>query len=416
MLPDDRPLRVLYSFPHPLGSAGLGTTAWQQVNALGAAGHRVTVMTGRCVRPVRHDTVRLIQTVSLLGRRIPYRAIGVARGWAIHDWQVARHLARHARDYDLVHVWPSAAERTLRAAREVGVPSFLHRPNTHPAYACDVLAAVCRQLGLSTAGRNMDAAPARIAHEEREFALADWLLCPSAFVAQTFVDRGFPLGRIARQRYGYDPATFQVPPRRHDGPPTAAFVGTGEPRKGLHLALRAWLDSGAADAGGTLHVAGEVVPEYAALLSRELSHPSVRLHGFVPEVARVMAGADVLLLPTYEEGSAKVTYEARACGCVLMVSEAAGAVVRHGHNGLVHATGDQSELTRQFRQLLAEPTLLQRLRGASLAEVEDLTWARAVGDLAREYRRCLGETGVASRAGARVSFAAPAASRPLTAG
>ena len=387
---DPRPLRILYSFPHPLGGAGIGTTAWQQVNALAGAGHRVTAMTSQCVRPWRHAPARYIPTFSVFGRRIPYKVVGVDRGWAIHDWLVAHHLRRHAADYDLVHAWPSAAERTLVAAREVGVPSFLHRPNTHPRFALDVVTALCKELGLSTAGRNMDAMPARLAHEEREFELADWLLCPSPFVAQTFIDRGYPPERFVPMRYGYDPERFRVVRRWSRGPLTAVFVGTIEPRKGLHVALRAWIESGAADAGGMFNIAGEVTaPEYAKLIERDLAHPSVRVHGFVPDVGRMMAECDVLVLPTYEESTAKVTYEARGCGCVLMVSDAAGAVVTHMQNGLVHAAGDQATLTGQFRQLLADPDLLMRLREASIAGVGDLTWQSAVADLAVQYRRCL---------------------------
>ena len=42
---------------------------------------------------------------------------------------------------------------------------------------------------------------------------------------------------------------------------TAVFVGRGEPNKGLHLALRGWLDSGAAEHGRLL-VCGEILPSY----------------------------------------------------------------------------------------------------------------------------------------------------------
>jgi hypothetical protein len=90
-----------------------------------------------------------------------------------------------------------------------------------------------------------------------------------------------------------------------------------------------------------------------------------------------------------------------------MVSEAAGAVVRHMHDGLVHAVGDQAALTGQFRQLLAEPGLLKRLRDASLAEVAGLTWKGAVADLVREYRRCLADSCAATTAPPPAAVPAP---------
>ena len=54
---------------------------------------------------------------------------------------------------------------------------------------------------------------------------------------------------LLRHRYGYDPADFGTNGADHGSRPfTVGFVGRGEPRKGLHLALNAWLDSGLAAA------------------------------------------------------------------------------------------------------------------------------------------------------------------------
>ena len=53
------------------------------------------------------------------------------------------------------------------------------------------------------------------------------------------------------------------------------FVGRGEPRKGLHLALRAWLDSGAAERGRFV-IAGGIEPAYEEILEPLLAHPSVQ--------------------------------------------------------------------------------------------------------------------------------------------
>ena len=80
--------------------------------------------------------------------------------------------------------------------------------------------------------------------EEIEYELADRLLCPSEFVAGTFVDEGYPRAKLARHVYGYDPE--RVPPCRASGRPTGEglkllFVGVCAVRKGLHFALEAWL-------------------------------------------------------------------------------------------------------------------------------------------------------------------------------
>ena len=187
-------------------------------------------------------------------------------------------------------------------------------------------------------------------------------------MAGTFRDAGVPEERLLRHQYGYDPARFGAEGRRDDGsrPFTAGFVGRGEPRKGLHAALRGWLDSGAADRGRFV-IAGAIDPDYRAVLEPLLAHPSVHEQGFVADPAALMRSFDVLVLPSVEEGSALVTYEARASGCVLAVSDRTGAVCTDGVDGLVHRAGDQDTLTGHLRALAGDAELLGRLRAASLA-------------------------------------------------
>jgi glycosyltransferase involved in cell wall biosynthesis len=196
--------------------------------------------------------------------------------------------------------------------------------------------------------------PRRLAREEAEFDLAQVLMCPSDFAAQTFVARGFDAAKIRRHQYGYDPAVFRTDegPTDTDSerPFTVLFVGECFPLKGLHYALRAWHESGVS-ARGRLRICGRFMPEYQAALQPLLDHPSIEILGFRDDVADVMRSCDVLVLPSLSEGSALVCYEARACGLVLMVSEACGAPCTHMVDGLVHRPGDVAALSEHFRFL-----------------------------------------------------------------
>jgi glycosyltransferase involved in cell wall biosynthesis len=120
-----------------------------------------------------------------------------------------------------------------------------------------------------------------------------------------------------------------------------------------------------------------------------LSHPSVEVLGHRADVADLMRGADVFVLPSVEEGSALVTSEARGCGSVLLVSNAAGAVCSHGVDSLVHRAGDWRTLASQISALHDDRTLLLRLRAASLGTVHEITWRAAGVKLLRTYRDVL---------------------------
>jgi glycosyltransferase involved in cell wall biosynthesis len=120
-----------------------------------------------------------------------------------------------------------------------------------------------------------------------------------------------------------------------------------------------------------------------------LQHPSIRVLGHRNDVPELMRKSDILVLPSIEEGSALVTSEARGSGCVLIISEAAGAICRHMENALVHKVGDVSALTQHITLLHEDRAALERLRAASLATVSELTWTAAGRILLDVYRETI---------------------------
>src|SRR5262249_54437716 len=150
------------------------------------------------------------------------------------------------------------------------------------------------------------------------------------FVARTFLDRGFAPEKLARHQYGCDAGLYHPEGRTVDESLglRLLFVGVCAVRKGLHFALEAWLRS-PAHREGSFSIAGDFIPAYREKLAPLLSHPSVHMLGHRKDVPELMRNSDALILPTIEEGSALVTSEARASGCVPVVSDAAGAVCTH---------------------------------------------------------------------------------------
>lgn len=385
-------LRVLYSFPDTLGAPGIGTTAWNQIRELIGLGHEVRVYTTAFARePV--DAREVVTTLTARGRRIPHRAIGRRRAYRHHDRQVARAVSRLAGEIDVVHSWPRATLETAAAARAVGVRSVHEVPNTHTAYAYDRVAREIRSLGLEpAAGHSHTPDEKALRLEEQAYAAVDLLAVPSEFSRRTFLDRGFPPERLGLHQYGFEPERFPPPAadaRAANGGLRAIFVGSCEPRKGLHYALHAWIRSGVADRGGTFLIHGDFYPGYAEVLAAELAHPSVGVRGFVPDISAVMRESDVLVLPSVEEGSALVTYEAQASGCVPVVSDAAGARCTHLEDGLVHEAGDATALVDHLDRLADNPDLLADMRARTLARREELTWTQGARDLELLYREVL---------------------------
>ncbi len=119
-------------------------------------------------------------------------------------------LPKLAGRVDVVHVWPLGALRDAqRRPHASGIPTVLERPNAHTRFAYEVVAAECERLGITLPPDHEHAYNAEILrHEEEEYELADYLLCPSDFVVKTFRDQGFPQEKLLRHTYGFDPSVF----------------------------------------------------------------------------------------------------------------------------------------------------------------------------------------------------------------
>ena len=292
---------------------------------------------------------------------------------------------------DIIHAWPLGSLETLKTARRLGIPTVLERCNAHTGFAMEAVQKECERLGVKLPPDHEHAYNAqKLRKEEEEYRLATRLLCPSEFVVKTFVDKGYPREQLARHIYGYDEKVYYPnnEPRDPKRGLTMLFVGVCAVRKGLHFALEAWLKSPASK-GGTLLIAGEFLPAYQEKLASMLAHPSVRILGHRNDVPELMRKSDILVLPSVEEGSALVTSEARASGCVVLVSEAAGEICSHMETGLIHRVGDVAALTQHITMLHEDRTLLQRLRDAGLEAAPRVTWTAAGRILLEAYRETI---------------------------
>jgi glycosyltransferase involved in cell wall biosynthesis len=389
----DKPLRVLQSFPHKIGAGRICTTAWHQAEGVAAAGADLLVMTGAVVRPLP-DGIRVRTTLARGKYAVPYRALGGKRALQLHDRLVARALPKLAGEIDIIHAWPVGALHTLQAARQLGIPTVLERCNAHTRFAYEVVRGECARLDVQLPPGHEHAYNEDIlALEEREYALADKLLCPSEFVVETFTDQGFREEQLIRHTYGYDESLFyssDAPRGGSGGGLSVLFVGVCAVRKGLHYALEAWLASPASETG-RFRIAGEFLPDYQERLAPMLAHPSVEVLGHRNDVPELMRNCDVVVLPSIEEGFGLVCVEAMAAGAVPMVSDACTEVCVDDVNALVHHVGDVAAIREQFTRLHQDRGVLARLRAQTLRDAPDHTWTRAGARLLEVYEEVVAE-------------------------
>ncbi len=307
---------------------------------------------------------------------------GGGDGERVLHWRNARFqrlLPESAlRAADIVVGFDTSSWILVRRAKASGKRFILDQSIGHPAVKERVFAGLRERYpdwSLSVPRK----ATAHLAEEREEHALADVIVVPSGFVRETLLAEGVAAAKIRIIPFGTDlnlfhPATQPRPP----GTLVFLFVGSLSARKGLPVLLEAWRSLPALPAELWLVGPGAMPEGERAALS-----PSVKLLGpkSRTEVAALMRQADVFVFPSFFEGLAQVQVEALASGLPVIATHEAGAgdLVQDGKNGYLVPAGDAPATAHCMERIARDPSLLEALRQAVLAQREQLSW-RVYGD------------------------------------
>ncbi len=188
--------------------------------------------------------------------------------------------------------------------------------------------------------------------------------------AETFRVQGFSEEKLFYLPRGVDVDRFTPGVR----PPNfrAVFSGALIERKGVHHLLEAWHRLDLKDA--ELWLVGAVHAEMKPFLEK-FADESVKVIGFAQEPEKYLRAATIHVFPSQCEGSAKVTYEAAACGLPQVTTREAGDVVEDGVQGIIVPPADVDALAAAIRQLYDHPEIVERMSLAARERVvENFTW------------------------------------------
>lgn len=379
-------MHVLYSFPYRLGKTGIGMIAWQHINWLSGFGISVTVFCAS-IEKTLPPHVDVKQNIGTGIFHIPLRVLGPMMGPRLHDLQVSLYLRTTRKPIDLFHGWPLGSEKSLTAASSKGIVTILENCNSHIERIEGLLRKEYSSLGMSRTHHvvgNRD----WINRQKREYEVADFLACPSDFVRYSFLERAFPSEKLLQTQYGFDESVITFGEQEQISNFRAIFIAHGEPRKGLHYLLAAWNKANLPN-GSQLSIVGLMEPAYTRSLRDLINRDSVRFLGFAKNPVQLLRTSHVLVLPSVEEGSALVTYEARGAGCVVLASTACGAYGQSGEGLLLHQPGDVETLSRQLESVAYDRSKYLHIREKGQILSKSLTWEQAGRHLASTYKDLL---------------------------
>lgn len=188
--------------------------------------------------------------------------------------------------------------------------------------------------------------------------LAEYVLVNSHFVKETMVHAGWAPERIFVVYLGVDDSFFSFIPERSaaagdTGPLRFLFAGAFNQRKGADTLVAAFQRLG--DLDWQLGIAGSIESDFRQQYASFFSDPRVRILGTLKrrELAREMTDAEVFVFPSLAEGSARVVFEAMACGCDIITTPNTGSIVEDGVHGDLVAPGDVDALEKALRKAIA---------------------------------------------------------------
>jgi glycosyltransferase involved in cell wall biosynthesis len=272
---------------------------------------------------------------------------------------------------DATYLWAAVPLSFFDAVARRGVPLVLERINCHRRTSMRILDEAFAKVGLPASHGNDDRT---LAEEDEKLRRAALVFSPSPWVKESLLEAGIPEHKILASSYGWSPQ--RIRPRAQapnpDAPFTVLFVGSLCIRKGAHLLLDVWAASGIA---GRLLLAGRVEKDFATVCGHLMQRDDVEYLGLLRDVNAAFERAHAFAMPTLEEGSPLVVYEAMAHGLAILTSPmGAGAVLRDGVDGLVRAPHDRDAWIAELRRLARDHDLCARLGQSARARVSDFTW------------------------------------------
>jgi glycosyltransferase involved in cell wall biosynthesis len=215
------------------------------------------------------------------------------------------------------------------------------------------------------------------------YRFATRLIAVSAAVKDHLVERGIPAERIHVIYDGISLEHFRPLPLREakralgadPALPRAIVLGRFVPIKGQTVALRSWKNvvEALTPAPKLVLVGQGRMLEELRTLSLQLGLTDyVELVGFATDPVALVAGSDLILVPSLKEGLGLAAIEAMAMERPVIASRVGGLpeVVEDGKTGLLVPPGDPSALAVAILDLLNDPARAQRMGQAARQRAE----------------------------------------------
>jgi glycosyltransferase involved in cell wall biosynthesis len=288
--------------------------------------------------------------------------------------QYVAHSIRSRKDYKGLIGWSGMSLEAIRTAKKANKITLVERGSSHILYQNNILKQEYKKL----LGIDFEIDKRVIKKELQEYHEADFIVIPSVFVKQSFLEYGVPESKLFHNPFGV--SSFFKPsesPRKNDKF-RILYLGGMNIRKGLVYLFEAlksfnipqndfevWFIGGMTD---------EIKPFYEKFKKPNWTH-----HGFIEEynLTHYINQCDVAIQPSLEEGLARVIPQVLGCGIPVIATTNSGGedVIREGETGFVIPIRDSGSIQEKLQELYFDRTKLQSMKiKAAQSALEGLSW------------------------------------------
>jgi len=370
--------QTIYSIATKIGGPGLGVVSYNSLKALLKAGYlKKAVSYGNKSDIDKRKVLALQGNPAKLLFFLPrnyYRPL--RKGFL--DYVTSRLILK--KGCDVFQGWNSQALRSIRAAKKIGAAAIVESGSNHRFFREELLDEEYRRFGI---GINKDPEYVRRSMLE-ELELADHIFVVTDFAKETYVRAGIDAGKVSVLGRGADLTRFS-PGAEKDNVFRVLFAGRVGIRKGVQYLLEAW--KGLDLKNAELVLLGNVDHNFRTVAAHYSDLGNVVFAGFRKNPETVFRKASIFVLPSLEEGGAKVTYEAMASGLPLIATANSGSVMRDGIDGFLVPIRDSRALGEKIRYFYENRGEIKRMGMNATEQVKLYTWERYQERLIDTYRR-----------------------------
>jgi glycosyltransferase involved in cell wall biosynthesis len=377
----------------PLTGRGPGYTCGLLTREMTTKEFAVTIVTPR-FRKFQVSPAEVIEVLPRWTRYIPYHWLRSLTGGSLETAFLAFATDPESR-IAAAYIFPDAALETILQLKRAGITVFREMINGPRSTAKVILDDAYKRLGLTPQHSITEAS---VTLEQKALEAVDYIFCSNAMVEASLLENHVHANKLLKASYGWDPARFSGAEKLlspSEGM-TTVFVGGICVRKGAHLLLDYWAQSGVK---GRLVMAGQLEPAIKTKCANLLSRDDVIVHDYIPNVGALYRSADVFAFPSLEEGGPQVTYEACGCGLpVITTPMGAGRVVRHNREGFVIDPYDKLGWISAIRKLADDVNIRRNMANAAIERARDFIWSEVAGRRRRQILEILSNRKSSSRA------------------